>query len=346
MFYLLQTVDTVRSGRLVFSTTAEIQPSEWNFVSEEVRDTFINTSYNENFVLMSVVFIDDASWRDICTRNDIDPDPFLEYGSNLCLLNNRVTVYDDNGNKTYDGEVFSKIPTEMGMDINEENWPDFIFKLNPVQELDLADELGMYASVVQIYVPLSRLDYYHMRSLTGYEVFQYEAGKPVSAVAQMKEILAQNLYLSDTLIDAGINVRARRAVNSLVRIIMYGYVAMLSFMCFLNVIMTVISNIVFRRKEYILLTSVGMSRKTLFRMVISESLIYFFESIVLLMMIMFVSMEISVLFIDSRIPQYLNVPYLLIVILVHLLVVVATTAIGLSRIMRDEIIEGIRKDYY
>ena len=52
------------------------------------------------------------------------------------------------------------------------------------------------------------------------------------------------------------------------------------------------------------------------------------------------------LFIDSRIQQYLNVPYLLIVILVHRLVVVATTAIGLSRIMRDEIIEGIRKDYY
>ena len=234
----------------------------------------------------------------------------------------------------------------MGMDINEENYPDFIFKLKPLQELDLSDDLQLYESYVQIYVPLSRLDYYHMRSLEGFEVFRFEAGKPVSAVAQMKEILSNNLYLSDTLVDAGINVRARHAVNSLVKIIMYGYVAMLSLMCFINVIMTVISNIVFRRKEYILLTSVGMSRKTLFRMVISESLIYFFESIILLMLIMFVSMEISVLFIDSGIPKYLNVPYLLIVIFLHLLVVVSTTAIGLSRIMRDEIIEGIRKDYY
>ncbi|MBR5425009.1 MAG: ABC transporter permease [Clostridiales bacterium] len=346
LFYMLQSVDTVRSGQLVYATTAQIQPSEWNFVSREVGADLRRDSYSESYIMMSVVFIDDASWRDICSKNDIDPDPFLEYGSNLCLMNNHVTLFEENGNVYYEGKAFNKIPTEMGMDINEENYPDFIFKLKPLQELDLSDDLQLYESYVQIYVPLSRLDYYHMRSLEGFEVFRFEAGKPVSAVAQMKEILSNNLYLSDTLVDAGINVRARHAVNSLVKIIMYGYVAMLSLMCFINVIMTVISNIVFRRKEYILLTSVGMSRKTLFRMVISESLIYFFESIILLMLIMFVSMEISVLFIDSGIPKYLNVPYLLIVIFLHLLVVVSTTAIGLSRIMRDEIIEGIRKDYY
>ena len=167
-----------------------------------------------------------------------------------------------------------------------------------------------------------------------------------SQVSQMKEILENNLYLTDTLVDNGIDYRARSAVNSLVRIIMYGYVAMLSFMCFLNVIMTVLSNIVFRRKEYILLNAVGMSRKTLFRMVISESIIYFFESIFFLVLILVVSMQITVNFIAPTIPHYINVPYFIIVILAHLLVVVSTTAIGLSRVMRDEIIEGIRKDFY
>ena len=110
--------------------------------------------------------------------------------------------------------------------------------------------------------------------------------------------------------------------------------------------MTVLSNIVFRRKEYILLNAVGMSRKTLFRMVISESIIYFFESIFLLVLILFVATQLSVMLISSTIPHYINVPFFLIVILAHLLVVVSTTAIGLSRVMRDEIIEGIRKDFY
>ena len=346
LFYELSGVDTVRSGRMVFSTEAQIQPSEWNFVSDDVRQAISSTSYAEDYVQMAVVFIDDASWRDICLKNGIDPDPYLEYGSNLCLVNNHVTVFEENGEITYDGKAFSTIPSELGLDINSENRTDFLFKLTPVMEIDLTGDLLMENSLMQIYVPFSRLDYYRMRSLTGLEVFQFEAGKPVIAIAKMKEILANNLYLSDTLVDTGIHARARHAVNSLVRIIMYGYVAMLSFMCFLNVIMTVISNIVFRRKEYILLMAVGMSRKTLYRMVIMESLVYFFESILMLLLIMFVSMEISVLLISPDIPGYLDIPYFLIVTFVHLLVVVITTSIGLSRTMSDEIVEGIRKDYY
>ena len=295
---------------------------------------------------MPVVFIDDGTYRELLTKNDIDPDPFFEYGSDLCIVNNDLTLYTEDGREIYHGKGFSQLPDKMNMDINAENMPDFIYPLKPVAEIDLSDEIQVSEPVMEVYIPLSRLDYYHLRSLAGYEMFIYSAGNPVTAVSQMKSILENNLYLTDTLVDNGINYRARSAVNALVRIIMYGYVAMLSSMCFLNVIMTVLSNIVFRRKEYILLNAVGMSRKTLFRMVISESIIYFFESIFLLVLILFVATQLSVMLISSTIPHYINVPFFLIVILAHLLVVVSTTAIGLSRVMRDEIIEGIRKDFY
>jgi hypothetical protein len=66
----------------------------------------------------------------------------------------------------------------------------------------------------------------------------------------------------------------------------------------------------------------------------------------MLILIMFASIEISVFLISPDIAGYLDIPYFLIVIFVHLLVVVATTSIGLSRTMNDEIVEGIRKDYY
>ena len=346
MFYKLGSVDTVKSSRLVFVTQAEMQFDFSTLVSGDIRYSILSSSYDESCVYMSIVFIDDATYRELLTKNGIDPDPFLEYGSNQCLINNTLTVFDDNGSEIYHGKGLKKLPSEIRMDINMSNRPSFLFGLTPVRELDLSQDLQLNESTMQVYVPLSRLDYYRMKSLSGYEIFLFTAGKPVNAVADMKSILENDLYLTDTLTDNGIDFRARRAVNSLVRIIMYGYVAMLSFMCFLNVIMTVISNIVFRRKEYILLTSVGMSRKTLFRMVISESLVYFFESMLLLLIILLLSMQICVMFISPTIPSYINVPYFLIVIFVHFLVVTSTTAIGLSRIMRDEIIEGIRKDYY
>lgn len=346
LFYLLKKADTVKSGRMMYVTSAQMQFPFSTLASQEIRDNLISTSYSESYVFMPVVFIDDGTYRELLTKNDIDPDPFFEYGSDLCIVNNDLTLYTEDGREIYHGKGFSQLPDKMNMDINAENMPDFIYPLKPVAEIDLSDEIQVSEPVMEVYIPLSRLDYYHLRSLAGYEMFIYSAGNPVTAVSQMKSILENNLYLTDTLVDNGINYRARSAVNALVRIIMYGYVAMLSFMCFLNVIMTVLSNIVFRRKEYILLNAVGMSRKTLFRMVISESIIYFFESIFLLVLILFVATQLSVMLISSTIPHYINVPFFLIVILAHLLVVVSTTAIGLSRVMRDEIIEGIRKDFY
>ena len=236
----------------------------------------------------------------------------------------------------------SQLPEEIYLDL-----PDGLSeKLHIDADVNWDHELALEESFVQVYLPMSRLEYYRMEQTTGYELFQFTAKKPVRATSAMKEMLESNLYLSDTLVDAGIYTRARHAVNSLVRIIMYGYVGMLSFMCFLNVIMTVISNIVFRRKEYILLMSVGMSRKTLFRMVISESFIYFFESAFTLAAILYISVGMAALIIDSHIYRYINHTFFLVVLFLHLFVVVSTTAIGLSRIMRDEIIEGIRKDYY
>ncbi len=346
MFYLLNEVDTVKTAKMMYVTSIQMQFSSSSLASQEIREYLINSSYGEEYVYMPIVFIDDGTYRELLTKHDIDPDPFFEYGSELCIVNNSLTMYTESGRVIYEGKGFSKLPDEIRMDINDENRPSFVHSLKPVAEIDLSDDLQISEPVMEIYVPLSRLDYYHLRAASGYEVFIFTAGNPVTAVSQMKEILENNLYLTDTLVDNGIDYRARSAVNSLVRIIMYGYVAMLSFMCFLNVIMTVLSNIVFRRKEYILLNAVGMSRKTLFRMVISESIIYFFESIFFLVLILVVSMQITVNFIAPTIPHYINVPYFIIVILAHLLVVVSTTAIGLSRVMRDEIIEGIRKDFY
>ena len=185
-----------------------------------------------------------------------------------------------------------------------------------------------------------------MEECRGYEIFQFSSDTPRKTYQEMKTYLQNNLYMTEGLEDSGVFSRARHAINDLVRIIMYGYVAMLSLMCFLNVVMTVISNIVFQRKEYILMMSVGMTRKTLFRMVIAESLIYFFESMLLLAFLLFVGLLISMALFDPHIFRFIQPVYSIVVVCLHLFVVVSTTAVGLSQVMNDEIIEGIRKEYY
>ena len=342
MYYELQGVDTVTSGRLeyeVFDLKVD--------VPEESVSSGLNikkTDGDKTLISMNLVFIDDASWRDICKRNNIDADLFLSYGSELCLVNGTFGYYEEGHEE--ERNIFTSLPEKMTLSTRYGSADSLSIPLQPAAEIDLKKDTQTDDSLPEIYVPLSRLEYYRLRDMPGLEIFQYTADKPVSTIRTMKEMLQNNLYLTDQLVDMGINTRAAKAVNSLVRIIMYGYVAMLSFVCFLNVIMTVISNIVFRRKEYILLTAVGMSRKTLFRMVIFESIVYFFESIVTLILILYLSIGALAVFAGRNVMGYINVPYFIIVILVHLLVVVGTTAIGLSTTMTDDVVEGIRKEYY
>ncbi|MBR5058988.1 MAG: hypothetical protein IKX04_10575, partial [Clostridiales bacterium] len=82
------------------------------------------------------------------------------------------------------------------------------------------------------------------------------------------------------------------------------------------------------------------------RMVIFESIIYFFESIATLLLILYASLGIIAVSTGRNLTGYINLPYFAIVILVHLLVVTSTTAIGLSTTMTDDVVEGIRKEYY
>ena len=342
MYYELQGVDTVTSGRLEYEVFDLIVD-----VPEESVSSGLNikkTDGDKTLISMNLVFIDDASWRDICKRNNIDADLFLSYGSELCLVNGTFGYYEEGHEE--ERNIFTSLPEKMTLSTRYGSADSLSIPLHPAAEIDLKKDTQTDDSLPEIYVPLSRLEYYRLRDMPGLEIFQYTADKPVSTIRTMKEMLQNNLYLTDQLVDMGINTRAAKAVNSLVRIIMYGYVAMLSFVCFLNVIMTVISNIVFRRKEYILLTAVGMSRKTLFRMVIFESIVYFFESIVTLILILYLSIGALAVFAGRNVMGYINVPYFIIVILVHLLVVVGTTAIGLSTTMTDDVVEGIRKEYY
>ena len=342
MYYELQGVDTVTSGRLEYEVFDLIVD-----VPEESVSSGLNikkTDGDKTLISMNLVFIDDASWRDICKRNNIDADLFLSYGSELCLVNGTFGYYEEGHEE--ERNIFTSLPEKMTLSTRYGSADSLSIPLQPAAEIDLKKDTQTDDSLPEIYVPLSRLEYYRLRDMPGLEIFQYTADKPVSTIRTMKEMLQNNLYLTDQLVDMGINTRAAKAVNSLVRIIMYGYVAMLSFVCFLNVIMTVISNIVFRRKEYILLTAVGMSRKTLFRMVIFESIVYFFESIVTLILILYLSIGALAVFFGRNVMGYINVPYFIIVILVHLLVVIGTTAIGLSTTMTDDVVEGIRKEYY
>lgn len=352
LFYELASVDGVKSSRLSFAMDMclELPASQ---VTKDYQVLFPDHMLDDKARCnVQFIFVEDADWRELCVQSGIDSEEFLTYGSSKCLINNQCVYFDETTGQILNIQLFPEMPEKFDFPYIRQEYgysrTELLDRmhLEPVAEVDWADELVTDLSCMQIYVPMSRMDYYEMDGSVGLEVFQFTAKNPRETVGAMREILEARLYMTDPLEDVGRQTRAARAVNNLMKIIMYGYVAMLSTMCFLNIVMTVLSNLIYRRREYILLTAVGMTKKSLYHMVVAESLIYFSESLQLLILLIGGSLVISMVFIDRSIHRYIRIVFAIIVILMHLLVVVSTTLLGITRIMKDEVIEGVQKEYY
>lgn len=354
-FYQLASLNTVYSSRMVLDVTGELVLSDISMVDKEFLTTYedLVQSYviddDENMIVDArIVFVEDSAFRQLCEENNLDADPYLTYGSEQCLTNN-LCIFSGEDGQSISTKLFRSFPNQQAALIRDNTVKTSYssrMKLKITGKVDGSMFSCADTGAVQIYVPMSRLDYYKITHVRGYEYFSFRVVDPQTTVQLMRKMMEQNLYRSDYLVDAGREVRARDSVNNLASTVLYGYVILLSFMCFLNVVMTVISNIVFRRREYILLTSIGMSRKTLFRMVVSESIVYFCESLIVLGLIMLGFLLGWMFILDPHIFSKLQFGFVLIIIGLHLLVVMITTAAGLSYVMKDEIIENVRKEYY
>lgn len=350
LFYNLADQKGVRSSTLILSTSMnsyinmKLTTQKFQEMFDDFKDS---TVIRPEFVAMdaNVIFLEDSAFRDLCSSNGIDPEPYLIYGADNCLIDNRMYVYEGDSLEESCIEVYSDIPDELEILLPTPTSNGIsIVTLKPTGSVEM--DLDMGDGDMKLIMPMSRYSYYDLRRITGHAFFLFESEDPASLYSRFKPILEENLYRTDALEDKGVQVRAQKATVTLANIVLYGYVAMLSFLCFLNVILTVIGNIVFRRKEYILLTSVGMSRKTMFRMVISESQVYFAESTFILLLILFAFFLPQICLSGWASIPLNEVVFALVVLFLHWFAVVSTTAIGLSRVMRDEIVEGLRKEYY
>ena len=81
-------------------------------------------------------------------------------------------------------------------------------------------------------------------------------------------------------------------------------------------------------------------------MVITESMICFLESIILLAIVLVTLLLLVSTFLNIDIFSKRTALFAAIVVFAHFLMVVSTTAFGLRHVLSENVIEGIRKDYY
>jgi|GEM_PF-1528391 len=360
LFYSLSEIESVYDSRMILQTKCYVL-CDLFYTTDAFHSDY--TSYDDpkerkehehetRGVDVTAVFVDDSNFRKLCNQCGVNADDYVSYGSKLCLTNNTdILPAEEHGNSPKAVDMFKEdaFPVELELIFYRSSERDSSTRVFPIRLTKVVEDLVPlpYENTnVVIYMPMSRLlEYYHEDVIVAYELFEFYSTEPDQVLPSMRTILQENYFQSTRLIDEGATYRMLNALTNMTQIVLYGYVLLLSLMCMLNVVMTVITNILFRRKEYILLTSVGMSRKTLFRMVITESVVYFMESLFMLLFIVTISL-VPLKFIGKITFTMFDPWFCLVTILLHLILIMGTTAFSLKHVMKYEVIEGLRKEFY
>lgn len=156
----------------------------------------------------------------------------------------------------------------------------------------------------------------------------------------------ENLKLDISIINMDEEVREQRAMVLVIKIFLYGFIAVITLIGVTNIFNTITSNMELRQKEFAMLKSIGMTKKEFNRMINLETLFYGTKSLIYGIILgllgtfaMYKSFSVKI---DSGV--YIPIiPIILSIIFVFILIFIIMKY-SISKINKQNIIETIRKD--
>lgn len=309
-----------------------------DFLTEDMlKAPDIFDSNNETNI--SLISVDNELYKKLCERSN------AVYGSNL-LINSYH--YNNNGymdNITPFNENIEKITL-----INADEKETILNIGGLLYEKDLLEK-GFYAiapNPVRIIVPNIPARYFDWYCMPEDEQAYTEYARKV-----MDEYYP--ILTSDSYIEQGYTVRISRTDTMikvlniaivLAEIVMYGFVILLIFMGFASVISTIATNIRIRSREFAVLKSIGMTNKSLMKMIYAESLICILKASVPGISFGIIIPFAINLSLRKAFPILYHIPFgtLLFGMIILIVVVMLITYIEINKLKKLNIINEIRMD--
>lgn len=91
---------------------------------------------------------------------------------------------------------------------------------------------------------------------------------------KMSDLLAENALGTDNLYNAAEQIQASRALLLVMRIFSYGFIVLISLIAMANVFNTISTNISLRKREFAILQSIGMTKRSFRKMMNYECVLY------------------------------------------------------------------------
>ncbi len=295
---------------------------------------------------LRVIVLDDVSFRNYLEHINGDPSMFADDSNNVIALN---IAKDSYNNKRYTGKVFIEQPFTADVELKHSESGEIInsTQLNIVSFTDKAP-LGYSYSMFYRVILITNQE--SVGSLMDNEILRYDVYMG-SKNDQLHEIEIRE-YLSETdevrFFINNMKSEYRNISNTILvmEVFVYGFIILVSLISMMNIINTITTNVLLRRKEFAMLRSVGMTPQSFDKMVRFESVFYGLSSLMFGFPISFLVIALINQTMSGGFIVDIQIPYgsFAFVTLVIFTLVFITMSYSVSRIRSDNIVDALKTD--
>jgi putative ABC transport system permease protein len=293
-----------------------------NIASELVNEdyiTYCNNAFGKDMLdtnsgkvkaTATVLFIDNATYRDYLKKNSLDETVFMNTTTPQAVVIDEVKFYNGKDGKYHTFHMLNSKTADItanrakkieGYTLDEVNTdkdgnPVYTFKNAKGETIELPEEkalesMDFHAGAVEDNKPFmagtnditSILLLYpydaipavlHMEKDVNEVSFCFQSKAHKATFEKMYSILETKGLSTESLYDFAASVESERAMINVVNVFSYGFIVLISLIAAANVFNTISTNIALRRREFAMLKSIGMTRKGFYKMMNYECLLY------------------------------------------------------------------------
>ena len=137
---------------------------------------------------------------------------------------------------------------------------------------------------------------------------------------------------------------AYKVVMLLIKTVMYGFSTLVTLIVLANMVNTISTGVILRRKEFAMLRSVGMTEKGFKKMITLETFLYGIRSLVVAIPLSLIVSYGMVKKANSTMAFEVSIPIYLLVMVVVFVVLGVSMLLSVSKVKNDDIIVALKED--
>jgi len=290
-----------------------------------------------------VIYVDDAVFSDFLEKNSLDPNDYFGDTLRGVLVNsyfhkkNEKPVFNESiiGQILhYDEEMGNPPAVEIG-DLVAYGYDNYAWKMVPKETLAIIVPESIYFSKALVCIP-------NVKHTVTFGIITDEAEEVAAAV---EELFAGGEYENFACGDLTRSLVIMNTVTLVLKTSMYGFTVLLTLIAVANIVNTISTGVLMRRKEFAMYRSVGMNEKGFKKMIVLETFLYGIRAVligipvsILLCYSMYSRMEDQIFEFTPNFEMY---P---VVIAVVFGVIALSMLMSINKIKNDEIIDVLKED--